>query len=167
MFFQLNFCTGTEHLFNRNRVLFLFFFIRVFFHGHGQLTGQRGREGTILFHSTTSTRSRTFRHLFANWHVRWLSHTFNRSTSIYQIATRWDFTTLSNYYLIDWWCNFDFYLFACWIDCEFCYSYMAWETSGLELASTIILVLQANRLTKCASHASVRHFYKEKLMAIM
>ena len=26
------------------------------------------------------------------------------------------------------------------------------ETSGLELASTITLVLQANRLTKCASH---------------
>ena len=30
----------------------------------------RGREGTILFHSTTSTRSRTFRHLFATLHVR-------------------------------------------------------------------------------------------------
>ena len=29
---------------------------------------------------------------------------------------------------------------------------MTWETGGLELASTIILVLQANRLTKCASH---------------
>ena len=33
-----------------------------------------------------------------------------------------------------------------------CYSYMAWETGGLELASTMILVLQADRLTKCASH---------------
>ena len=30
----------------------------------------RGREETILFHSTTSTRSRTFRHLFATLHVR-------------------------------------------------------------------------------------------------
>ena len=27
-----------------------------------------------------------------------------------------------------------------------------WETGGVELASTITLVLQANRLTKCASH---------------
>ena len=26
------------------------------------------------------------------------------------------------------------------------------ETGGLELASTVTLVLQANRLTKCASH---------------
>ena len=54
--------------------------------------------------------------------------------------------------LFDWWCNFDFCLFACWIDFRFCYSYMAWETGGLELALTIIPVLQANRLTKCASH---------------
>ena len=29
---------------------------------------------------------------------------------------------------------------------------MTWETGELELASTIIFVLQANRLTKCASH---------------
>ena len=61
-------------------------------------------------------------------------------------------TTLSNYYLIDWWRNFDFCLFVCWIDIRFCYSYMTWETGGLELASTIILVLQANRLTKCARY---------------
>ena len=65
------------------------------------------------------------------------------------------FTTLSNYYLIDWWCNFDFCLFACWIDFRFCYSYMTWETTGLELALTINLVLQANRLTKCASHPNL------------
>ena len=30
----------------------------------------RGMKGTILFHSTTSTHSRTFRHLFATLHVR-------------------------------------------------------------------------------------------------
>ena len=34
----------------------------------------------------------------------------------------------------------------------FCYSNLRWETGGFELASTITLVLQANRLTKCASH---------------
>ena len=31
----------------------------------------------------------------------------------------------------------------------FCYSDLIWETGGFELASTITLVLQANRLTKC------------------
>ena len=64
---------------------------RVFFHGHWRLTGQQGKRGDhLLFHSTTSTRSRTFRHLFATLHVRWLSHIFNRTACIYQTATRWD-----------------------------------------------------------------------------
>ena len=65
------------------------------------------------------------------------------------------FTTLSNYYLIDWWCNIGFHLFACWFDFRFCYSYFTGETGERELASTIILVLQANRLTKCASHPNI------------
>ena len=34
----------------------------------------------------------------------------------------------------------------------FCYSNLTWETSGFKLASTISLVLQVNRLTKCASY---------------
>ena len=53
-------------------ILFYFFFsIRVFFHGHWQLTGQQGKGGNLsLFHSTTSTRTRTFRHLCATLHVR-------------------------------------------------------------------------------------------------
>ena len=67
------------------------FSIRVFFHEHWRLTGQQGKGGDhLLFHSTTSTRSRTFRHLFATLHVRWLSHIFNRNACIYQTATRWD-----------------------------------------------------------------------------
>ena len=32
-----------------------------------------------------------------------------------------------------------------------CYSNLTRETSGLELVSTITLVLQANRLTKCTT----------------
>ena len=71
---------------------FLFFFsIRVFFHGHWQLTGQQGKGGDhLLFHSTTSIPSQTFRHLFATLQVRWLSHIFNHNTCIYQTATWWD-----------------------------------------------------------------------------
>ena len=56
------------------------------------------------------------------------------------------FTTLSNYYLIDWWCDIDFCLLACWILFRFCYSYFTEETGGLRLELTIILILQANRL---------------------
>ena len=51
--------------------IFFFFSVRVYFYGHWQLTGQQGKGGGLsLFHSTTSTRSRTFRHLCAILHVR-------------------------------------------------------------------------------------------------
>ena len=53
----------------------------------------------------------------------------------------------SLFWLID-----DFCFFTCWFDFRFCYSYLTWETGRLELASTIILILQANWLAKCASH---------------
>ena len=56
---------------------------------NSQDSGGRGGDH-LLFHSTTFTRSRTFRHLFATFHVRWLSHIFNRNACIYQTATRWD-----------------------------------------------------------------------------
>ena len=39
------------------------------------------------FHSTTSTRSRTFKHLFETLYVRWLARIFIRATCIYQAAT--------------------------------------------------------------------------------
>ena len=80
--------------------LFFLCSIRVFFHRHRRLTGQQGKGGDLfLFHSTTSTRSRTFRHLFATLHVRWLSRIFNRNACIYQTAARWD---LPPYQIIIW-----------------------------------------------------------------
>ena len=70
--------------------LYVFFSIRDFFHGHCRLTGEQEKgEDHLLFHSTTSTRSRTFRHLFSFLHVRSLSHIFDRTACIYQTATRW------------------------------------------------------------------------------
>ena len=79
-----------------------FFSLRVLFHRHWRFTGQQGKGGGhLLFLSTTATRSRTLRHLFATLHVRWLSRIFNRNASVYQTATM-RFTTLSNYHLSDW-----------------------------------------------------------------
>ena len=70
--------------------LLVFFSIRVFFHGQWKLTGQQGKEGDhLLFHSTTSIRSQTFRHLFETLHVRWPSHIINRNAYIYLASTRW------------------------------------------------------------------------------
>ena len=76
-----------------------FFYSILFFYSR-QLTGQQEKGGDhCLFHSTTSTRSRIFRHLFATLLVWWLSHVFNRTACIYQTATRWD---LPAYRIINW-----------------------------------------------------------------
>ena len=60
-----------------------FFYYQGFLQRHWRFTGQRGRRGDhVLFHSNTSTRSQTFRHLFGTLHVRWL-HVFLISTLMY------------------------------------------------------------------------------------
>ena len=49
-------------------------------------------------------------------------------------------------------------MFVCLLDeliLGFCYNDWTFETGGFELASTITLVLQANRLTKWASHPKI------------
>ena len=77
----------------------------------GNSQDSRWREGTIFFfHSTTSTRWRTFRHLFAALHVRWLSHIFNCNACIYQTATRWD---LPPYRITIWLIDDVMFIFIC------------------------------------------------------
>ena len=113
-------------------VLPTFFFYQGFLHIHWLFTGQQGNEGDhLLFHSTTSTRSRTLRNLFATLHVRWLSRIFSRNACVCQTATGWDLplNILGS-----------------------CLSDLTLETGRFELASTITLVLQANRSIKSASH---------------
>ena len=107
----------------------------------------------LLFHSTISTRLRTFRHLFATLHVRLLSYIFNRTAWIYQTATRLD---LSPYRIPIWLIDDVILVFVYLLDDlipGFCYSSLTRKTGRLELASTITLVLQANKLTKYASHS--------------
>ena len=63
------------------------------------------------------------------------------------------FTTLLSYPLIDW--LIDDAMFVCLIDdliLDFLLQRLQ-ETGEFELASTITLKLQANRLTKCDSHS--------------
>ena len=74
--------------------------------------------GFLLFHSTTSIRWRTLKHLFATLHVRWLSRIFNHNAWVYQTTTRWDLQPYRiTIWFIDWWCNVS--LFAWWIDSLF------------------------------------------------
>ena len=90
------------------RCNFLFVFsYQGFLHRHWRFTGQQGKGGDhLLFHSTTFTRSRTLRHLFATLHVIWLPLIFNHNACGYQTATRWDLPPYRiNVWLNDWWCN--------------------------------------------------------------
>ena len=85
----------------------LFFFYQGFLHRHWRFTGQRGKGWDhLLFHSATSTHSRTLRHLFATLHMRWLSRIFNRNACVYQTATRWNLPPYRiTIWVIDWWCS--------------------------------------------------------------
>ena len=96
-----------------------FFLSRFSFTDTEDTQESRGREGNhLLFHSTTSTRSRTFRHLFATLYVRWLPHIFNRTACIYQTAIRWDLPPYRiTIWLID--VTLSFCLFTWWFDSSF------------------------------------------------
>ena len=64
-------------------------FVRVSFHRYCRFTEQQGNgRDHILNHSATSISSRTFIHLFASFHMRYLSRIFNRTVCIDQTATR-------------------------------------------------------------------------------
>ena len=90
------------------------------------------------------TRLRTFKHLFATLHVRWQFLIATLVITRLLLDEIYHFIEL----LFDWlmiWCWFLFVCLLIWFDFRFCYSFLTWETDGLELASTIILVLQPNR----------------------
>ena len=136
--------------------LLIFFFIRVSFTDTDDSQDSRGREGTI-FYSTLP---------FPPTHKHW---------EIYLQLCMWDvyhvfliamlvFTRLllnEIYHLIElpfeW--LIDDAMFVCLLDeliLSFCCSDLTLKFGGFELTSTITLVLQANRLTKSASHPNRR-----------
>ena len=130
---------------------FSIFSTRNLFHRHSQFTGQQGKGGDcLLFPSTTSNRSRTFKHLFLTLHLRWLSSMFNHNACIYQTATRWDlpfyWTTIS---LID---DAMFVWLLDGLILGFCCSNLTRKSGRFELKLTISLALQANRISKYVSN---------------
>ena len=101
----------------------------------------------LLFHSTTSTCLRKFRHLFATLHVRWLSHIFYRTAGVYQTGTQWD---LSSYRITIWLIDDVMLIFVCLlVDLILDFVTAIWHEKlvGLEVASTST----SHPLTKCAS----------------
>ena len=127
-------CQNPNNLWDKLSTIIRFFSIRAFFNGYWRYAGQQRNGGDLLlFYSTTSTLSRTFRHLFATLHVRWLPHIFNRNGCIYQTVTRWDWPPyLITIWFIDWWCNVC--LFTWWFDSRF-FVTAIWHGKPLDLSS--------------------------------
>ena len=124
--------------------IFFPFFIRVFFHRHSRFTGEQNKGGDhLLFHSYTSTCSRTLRHLFTNLHVRWLSGIFNCNDCVYQTATRWDLPPYRiTIWLINWWCNIC--VFTWWIVSRF-FITTIWHGKPVNLSTHRLLRLYYKR----------------------
>ena len=136
------------------------FFIRVFSTDTDKSQDSRGREGTIFYPTLPLPPAHE------NWDI-YLQLCMWDDYHVFLIATV-VFTWLlldEIYHLIElpfeW--LIDDAMFVCLLDeliRGFCYSDLTLETGAFELASTITLVLQANRLTKRASHPN---FFKKLL----
>ena len=129
--------------------LWFFFSIRVFLTDTDDLQGGRGREGTIFY--PTLPLPPAHEHWGINMQLcMWDDyHVFLFATLVFTRLLVDDI-----YHLIDlpfeW--LIDDAMFICLVDeliLRFCYSDLTLETGGFEFASTVILVLQTNRLTKC------------------
>ena len=101
--------------------------------------------GPSSFHSTISTRSRIFRHLFdliylLTLHVRWLSHICNTPLVFTMI-----FTALSNYHLIDWWCDVNFCLFNWWFNSRFLFLSI-WHGKTVDSSSHPLSLLHCKQI---------------------
>ena len=139
-------------IFHRKNLTRHFFSIRVFFTDIDDSQDSRGREGAIFY----STLPLPLAH--KHWDI-YLQLCMWDEYHIFLITTLVFARLLLDeiYHLIGLPCEWliDQTLFLCWLDeliLGFCYSRLTLETGGLELVSTITLVLQANQLTKCASH---------------
>ena len=135
-------------------LLLLFFFLSGFsFTDTDDSQDNRGRDRTIFQFTLPLPPAHEHSGIyFATLHVRSLWQISNRTACIYQAATRWD---LPLYQITVWLIDDALLIFvSLLVDSiqSFCYSHLALETGWLKPSLTIILVLQANRLTNCANH---------------
>ena len=117
-----------------------FFSIRVFFTDTDNSQDSRGREATIFYSILLHPPAHKHWDIYLQLRMWDDYHIFLIAQHLYlPDCYSMRFTTLSNYHWSDW----------LMMQCLFVY---LMKTGGIKLASTITLVLQANQLTKCASH---------------
>ena len=144
-----------SHLWSSNELDFLsspFFFYQDFLHRHWDSQDSSGREAIIFFSILPLPAAHEHWDIYLQLCIWDDYHVFLMATLVF---TRLLLDEI--YHLIElpfeW--LIDDAMFVCLLDeliLGFCYSDLTLETDGFELASTIALVLQANRLTRCAIH---------------
>ena len=132
--------------------LFVCLSIRVFFTDNDDSQDSRGREGNIFYSTILLPPTHKHWDIYLQLCIWYDYHVFLIATLVFSRLLLDE-----NYHLIaltfEW--LIDDAMFVCLLDeliLDFCYTDLTLETGGFELASTITLVLQANWLTKCASH---------------
>ena len=100
---------------NQNPIIIINFFYQCFL-SRNLITHRTGVIRLYLFHCTTSTRSRTFRHLCAKLCTWDDYHILLIATLVFTRCYSMRFTTLPNHCLLNWWFVVDLSLFACWFD---------------------------------------------------
>ena len=126
--------------------------MRVFFTDTDDSQDSRGREGTIFYSTLPLPPAHEHWDIFLQLCMWDDYHVFLIATLVF---TRLLLNEIYHVIELPFEWLIDDEMFLCLLDeliLGFCYSNWTLETGGFELASTITLVLQANWLTKCASH---------------
>ena len=141
------------------------FSIRVFFTDTDDSQDSRGREGTIFYSTLPPPPGHEHWDIYLQLCMRDDLHVFLIATLVFTRLLLHEI-----YHLIELpfeWLT-DGAMFACLFDeliLGFCFSDLTLEIGGFELALTITLVLQSNRLTKYASHPSSSSHFIDRLCA--
>ena len=154
-----------RHL-HQKKVLSLHFFfsIRVSFTDTDNLQDSGGKEGTIFYSTLPLPPAHEHSDIYLQLCMWDDYHIFLIAPLVFTRLLLDDI-----YHLIelpfDWLMMWRLFLFVYVMICFqlFCYSNFRMETGGLELASTITLVLKANRLTKCVSHPKKSTWEEDKI----
>ena len=131
-----------------------FFLLMVFFHRHWRIKGQKGKGGDHLSFTLPLPPAHEHWEIYLQlcmWDGYHISLIVTLAFTRLLLDEIYHLIQLLFDWLIDWLIDDEIFVFL--LDKMirgFCYSNLTWKTSGFELASIITLVLQANRLTKCA-----------------
>ena len=132
--------------------LFFFYHQGFFFHGHGWLTGQQGKGGDHLLFTLPLPPVHEHSDIYLQLCMWDDYHIFLIAPLVFTRLLLDEIYDLIELPFVDWWCDIYLFIYVMIWFYLFCSISLKGETGGFELTSTITLVLQANRLTKCVSH---------------